>query len=216
MLAHVDVQRRQRRPLQRLRRTDERVLLQHRDLVDDRRRAVHEAQPPAGHAVRLAEAVDHDRLVVPPRRARERRVVAELAVDFVADQRDVALRRQLRQRPHFGFARHRAGRIGRAVEQDHLRPRRDRGRHASRDRCGNRDTCRPTRGVPPTMPTSAGYITKYGSKTITSSPGFTSASIASTSAPLVPEVTSTRRSAWPSSASTRCLQLFAQRRRCPA
>ena len=45
------------------------------------------------------------------------------------------------------------------------------------------------------------YITKYGSKTITSSPGLTSDHIASDRPPLVPLVTKTLRSACPYSAS---------------
>ena len=46
---HVDVQRHGARPLHRLRGADETVLLQLDHLVDDRRRPVGEAQPPAGH-----------------------------------------------------------------------------------------------------------------------------------------------------------------------
>ena len=58
-------------------------------------------------------------------------------------------------------------------------------------------------GTPPTSCVRAVYITKYGSKTITSSPGLTSDHIASARPPLVPLVTKTRRSAWPYSASMR-------------
>ena len=62
-----------------------------------RARAVGEAEPPAGHAVRLAEAVDDQHVLVELRRAGERLVVAERAVDLVADQQHVALAGQLGQ-----------------------------------------------------------------------------------------------------------------------
>jgi hypothetical protein len=50
---------------------------------------------------------------------------------------------------------------------------------------------------PPRNSTSGRYITNAGSKTITSSPGSISAISASTSAPLEPLVTQSRRAAWP-------------------
>ena len=60
--------------------------------------------------------------------AGERGVVAELAIDLVADQRDVVLGGELGQAADFLFAGDDAGGVRGAVEQDHLRARRDRGR----------------------------------------------------------------------------------------
>jgi len=56
---------------------------------------------------------------------------------------------------------------------------------------------------PPRNSTSGRYITKAGSKMITSSPESTSAISASTSPPLVPLVTISRRPAWPVSSRAR-------------
>ena len=47
---------------------DEAELLELGHLLDEPRRPVGEAQPPAGHAVGLAEAVDHQHVLVPGRR----------------------------------------------------------------------------------------------------------------------------------------------------
>ena len=89
-----------------------------------------EAQPPAGNGVGLAEAVDHERLRIVAGRRDERPVVAEVAVDFVAQQHDVPLGGQLGDAANFFLRGHDPRGIGGAVEDDHLRPRRDRGRHA--------------------------------------------------------------------------------------
>src|SRR5947209_17666648 len=66
-------------------------LLQLGHLVDEAARAVAEAEPPAGHAVRLAEAVEDDRILVVLGWAAEGAVVAKGAVDLVAQEQDVAL-----------------------------------------------------------------------------------------------------------------------------
>ena len=118
---HVGVERRDRTPLQRMRRANERVLLQHRDLVDHRRRSVHPAQSPAGHAVRFAEPVDDDRLIVPIGRAHQRRVVAELAIDLVRQQGNIVVSGQLRESFDFVALRDDSGRVGRTVEQNEFR-----------------------------------------------------------------------------------------------
>ena len=131
----------------------------------------------------------------------ERPVVAEMAIDLVAQQHDVPLGRQLGNAADFFLRGHHPRGIGGAVEDDHLRPRRDRGRHAVHV------DAKVGIGVDvdhlaPATAARASYITKYGSKTITSSPGFTSTSIASMMPPLVPLVTNNSRSAWPNCRST--------------
>ena len=56
-----------------------------------------EAEPPAGHAVGLAEAVQHQHVGVELRRAGERAVVAEHAVNLIADEQNVAVVGEFRQ-----------------------------------------------------------------------------------------------------------------------
>ena len=115
---HRAVERGNRRPLAHLRCTDERVLLQHGAGVHDRLRSVHPADPPAGHGVRLREAVDHDHRLGVQGRGGEGGVVAIRTVEFVADQRDAARLRQLRQAANRVGIDHHAGGIGGRVEQD--------------------------------------------------------------------------------------------------
>ncbi len=88
------------------------------------------AQPPAGDRVGLAEAVHDERLRIVLGGRDERRVVAEMAIDFVAQQNDVPPGGQLGDAADFGLRSHNAGRIRGAVEDDHLRPWGDRCRHA--------------------------------------------------------------------------------------
>ena len=78
---------------------DEAELLELGHLLDQPARAVGEAEPPAGHAVGLAEAVDDQHLVVPGGGGGERVVVAEGAIDLVADQQDAPLAAELGQAP---------------------------------------------------------------------------------------------------------------------
>ena len=70
-----------------------------------------EAEPPAGHAVGLAEAVEDQHVLVELGGAGERLVVAEAAIDLVAEQQDAAFAGQLGQRPAAsrGNARRRSG-----------------------------------------------------------------------------------------------------------
>lgn len=82
-------------------------------------------QPPTGHAVRFAEPVDHQRVWIVLGWRNEGPVVAEGAIDLVADEHHVALGGQFGQPAHLFLAGHDAGGIGGAVEDDRLRPRRD-------------------------------------------------------------------------------------------
>ena len=85
--------------LDHARGADEAELLELGHLLDQPGRAVGEAEPPAGHPVRLAEAVDDQDVLVPGRRGGERAVVAEGAIDLVADQQDAPLLAELGQAP---------------------------------------------------------------------------------------------------------------------
>ncbi len=60
-------------------------LLQLDHLVDEPARAVREAEPPTGHAIRLAEAVEDDGVLVVLGGTAERAVVAKRAVDLIAE-----------------------------------------------------------------------------------------------------------------------------------
>ena len=79
-------------------------------------------EAPAGHAVGLAEAIDHKHIVVPARRRGERTIVAEGAVDLVTDQYDVAAAAELRECLHFGVRGHDSGRIGRRIDNHAFGP----------------------------------------------------------------------------------------------
>src|SRR5208282_6278122 len=109
-------------------RADEAELLKLGHLLDDPRGAVGEPQTPAGHAVGLAEAIDHQDVLVPGRRRRERSVVTEGPVNLVADQEDVALLAKLGERPHLVVACNSSRRVDRRVDHDALGPRSDGGR----------------------------------------------------------------------------------------
>jgi len=91
----VDIHRDGPGPLDRLRSTHERVLLQLDHRIDHRRRTMHEAEPPAGHGVALGKAVDHNRLIVELGRREEGLVITEGPIDFVRQQCHVPLGRQL-------------------------------------------------------------------------------------------------------------------------
>ena len=107
------------------------VALDRIDRLGDRFRRAHVAEPPAGHRVGFAEAVDRDRQIVSLLRERRdadvfRVVVNQLLVDLVGQNVDVFLRRDLDDRFQFLAAVDGAGRIARAVHDDHLGPRRHR------------------------------------------------------------------------------------------
>ena len=71
--------------------------------------------------MRFAEAIDHDRSFVPTRRCLKFFVVTKRLIDFVADQRNVPLRRQFGQRFDFLGSRDITGRIRGTVADDDLR-----------------------------------------------------------------------------------------------
>ena len=127
---HRAVEGRDRSPLARLRGADKRVLLHHRDRIDDRLRAVDPAHPPAGHRVRLGKPVDHHHLLGVQGRGVEWRVVAVGAVELVADERHAPLLGEQCQVADRGSIGHESGRVGGRVEQDRPGGRRDRGCHA--------------------------------------------------------------------------------------
>src|SRR5262249_43634903 len=84
--------------------------------LDQAARPVAIAEPPTRHGVRLAEAVQHKDIVVELRRAAERLIVTEDAIDLIADEQYAPVGGQtcqLLQRP--AFVDH-AGRVGRAVD----------------------------------------------------------------------------------------------------
>ena len=94
--------------------------------LDDLPRTVGEPQSPAGHPVALAESVDHQRLRIELGRRHKLAIVAEGPVDLVTQQDNFPFGGQLGQPSNVFFRCNDAGWIGRTVEQDHLRLRRDR------------------------------------------------------------------------------------------
>ncbi len=116
---------------------DEGVLLELGHLLDDGARADDVAHAPAGHAVGLAEAAHQEQVAAERGRAGavERVVaaapgglgVAELVVDLVAQQQQVAALGQLGELPTGVLIRHDAGGVAGRVEQHHARPRGDGG-----------------------------------------------------------------------------------------
>ncbi len=86
--------------LHQARRTDEAELLELGHLLDDAAGPMGIPEPPAGHTVGLAEAVDDQHVFVPRRRRRERVVVAERAIHLVADQQNPALAAKPRECLH--------------------------------------------------------------------------------------------------------------------
>ena len=100
--------------------TDKAELLELGHLLNQRRRTVGVAQSPAGHAVGLAEAVDHQDIVVPGRRRGERLIVAERPVNLVADQEHVPLLAELGQGAHLLGRGDDAGRVTGELTITHL------------------------------------------------------------------------------------------------
>ncbi len=98
--------------------------------ADDRLGAGRVADAPAGHRVRLRARVDHDGARLDLGRERRDRdvtaLVGERLVALVGDDPEIALDRELRHLGERGAGEHRAGRVARAVEHDHLRPGGDR------------------------------------------------------------------------------------------
>ena len=197
-----DVASRHAGPLDGLRSADERKLLQLDHLLDHVFRTVRVAEPPARHRMRLAETVDDDRPIVPAGRAAEGTVVAERAIDLVADQGDVLLGSQSRQAFQFPSSKTvpvgLPGLLQRMTFVRSVIAARTLSRSMRKSGYVSTST-----GLPPTSVVRCLYITKYGSKNSTSSPGLTSTDSASINPPLVPLVTNTLRSRCPYSASTR-------------
>src|SRR5437870_3362607 len=80
--------------LNNARGADERELLELDHLFDNALRPVDIAQSPARHAIRLAEAVEDNDLLIELRGTVVGGVITESAVDLVAEQKDVAFARQ--------------------------------------------------------------------------------------------------------------------------
>src|SRR6266511_2034814 len=105
-----------------------RVRHQLRHRVHERAGEHAEAEPPAGHRVHLAEAVEQDRSLIHRVLGEQRAVLAlveRLAVDLVAEDPEIPLARDARDLADRRAREDRARRVVRAVHDDRLRPRRD-------------------------------------------------------------------------------------------
>ena len=111
-------------------------------VADERRRHDRVAHPPAGHRERLGEAVEDDRPLGHPGQRGDRdvlgAVVQDPAVDLVGEDPQVVLDGERGDPLEVAAGQHAAGRVGRRVDDEDARPRRDERRPARRRRGGSR------------------------------------------------------------------------------
>ena len=105
-------------PLDGVGSADERELLKLQHLLDEAGGSVHEAEPQSGHGVRFAESINDYGLWVPCDWGDEILVVAEGAVDFVADESDVVFVGKFCECLGFSWSGNAAGGVGGTVEDD--------------------------------------------------------------------------------------------------
>src|ERR1700677_3440812 len=86
-------------------------LLKLRHLLDQTRRAMGVTEPPTRHSVGLAEAVNHQDVVVPVCRSGKGMIAAKRPINLVTDQEDVAPTAEFGQGTHFIGRADDAGRI---------------------------------------------------------------------------------------------------------
>src|SRR5262245_54754473 len=102
---------------------DIRALLELDHLFDEPARSVAEAEPPTGHAVGLAEAVDNEYVLVELGGAGKRLVIDESAINLIANQQHATLAGKQRQIAKRVARIDDAGRICGAVDEDSVRSR---------------------------------------------------------------------------------------------
>ena len=197
-LGRVVLQRRRAGQLHDRRRARQRRVDHLADRVGDLGASDREAEPPAAHAVRLAEGVGGDALLDHAGLAQERVVPAppdHVAIRLVAEDGDVLAADEVGDALQVVLRRHAAGRVVRRVEED--RPRRrvvleelldvgDRRAGSRSPACSGVSTARAPRRSMFGM-----YVGKCGLKTSTPSPGSRNASQKNCSNTFAPGPTTT-------------------------